>query len=245
MRRRFYFPVGVALLSIAAAVPLAAHGIWFAERSGDMALVYGEGAEDGDMSARLAGIKGVVAYDALGVEVPTKLNPTGRLLLVDMKAKPAVIAGSFDNGIWTVGPDNEEVNKSKNQVRDAKSSGHYWKYAVHITGDLKKPLGALPGQLLQLTPVKAALPKVMGEEVTLQALFQGKPLADAEVTVDFVNDPEGKTVRTGQDGTVTIRVRNQALNVISVVHNMPTDNPVETDKVQHRATLSFVARKGA
>lgn len=35
------------------------------------------------------------------------------------------------------------------------------------------------------------------------------------------------------------------LNVISVVHDTPTDNPAETDKVQHRATLSFVvARRG-
>jgi hypothetical protein len=33
---------------------------------------------------------------------------------------------------------------------------------------------------------------------------------------------------------------SQGLNVISVVHQTPMDDPGETDKVEHRATLSFV-----
>lgn len=244
MNRHLWLPIAVGLLIVSAAVPLGAHAIWFAERAGGLALIYGEGAEDSEVAARLPQFKGIAAYDAAGVAVQTKLVPTGPLLFVDIKAKPAVITGSLDNGIWTVLPNGEEVNKGKSQVPGAKSSGHYWKYAVHLLDDLKKPLGALPGQLLQITPVNATLPKLMGEEMTLRALFNGKPLANAEVTIDFVNDPAGKTMRTGQDGTVTIRVRNQALNVISVVHDTPTDKPTETDKVQHRATLSFVARRG-
>jgi hypothetical protein len=220
-------------------VDLGAHGIWFAQRSGELALIYGEGAEDGDMVKRLPLVRGIAAYDASGAPVETTLVRTDRLVLVDLKHKPVVITGVLDNGIWTVGPDNREVNKGKSQVPGAKSSGHYFKYAVHMTGDLKAPLGALPGQVLQLTPVNAGLPKRIGDSITLRALYQGKPLAGAAVIADFVNDPEGALLRTDKDGTLTLKVRNQGLNVISVAHDAPTDNPVETDKVQHRATFSF------
>lgn len=85
----------------------------------------------------------------------------------------------------------------------------------------------------------------MGDSLTLRTLFQGKPLAGAAVLADFVNDPDATPLRTDKDGTVTLKVRNQGLNVISVVHETPTDKPADTDKVQHRSTLSFVlAPKG-
>ena len=165
---------------------------------------------------------------------------TDRLLLVDVQNKPAVIAAVLDNGLWTTLADNTEVNTGKRGLAKVKDSGRYYKYAVHLRGDLKKPLGALPGQLLQLTPVNAALPKKMGDAITLRALFNGKPLANAKVLADFVNDPGATPMRTAADGTITVKVRNQGLNVISIVHEMPYDEPAEADIVQHRATLSFV-----
>ena len=122
-----------------------------------------------------------------------------------MQKKPMVLTGVLDNGVWTVGPDNNEVNKKKNEVPNAKSSGHYFKYAVHIAGDLKMPIAALKGQVLQLTPVSAALPRRMGDALTLRALYQGKPLAGAAVIADFVNDPEGTPLRTDKDGLITVK----------------------------------------
>jgi nickel transport protein len=222
------------------AINVDAHGIWFAQRSGELAMIYGEGAEDGDMVKRLAGVRGVAAYDASGDPVATRLIPTDHLLFVDTQQKPVVITGVFDNGIWTVTPDNREVNKPKSEVPGARGSGHYLKYAVHVRGDLKTSLGALPGQTLQITPVSAALPKHMGDPLTLRALYQGKPLAGAAVIADFVNDVGATPLRTDGDGRVTVKVRNQGLNVISVVHETPAGSAVDTDKVQHRATLSFV-----
>jgi nickel transport protein len=227
------------------AIHLEAHGIWFAQRSGELAMIYGEGAEDDDIVKRSSSVKSVAAYDDAGAVVATKLMPTDRLLLVDVQHKPAVITAVLDNGIWTVGADNVEVQKAKSEVPNAKESGHYFKYAVHLRGDLKTPLGALPGQTLQLTPVDAVLPKRRGDPIKLRVLYQGKPVAGAAVLADFVNDPDGTPLRTDKTGIVTLKIRNQGLNVVSAVHDAPTDNPAATDKVQHRATLSFVlAPKG-
>jgi nickel transport protein len=229
----------VACVAVSA-VSLDAHGIWFAQRAGQLALIYGEGAEDGAIVPKLSGVRAVAAYDAAGAPLTTKLIPSDHLLVVDTQQKPAVVTAVLDNGIWTVTPDGGEVNKPKNEVTGAKSSGHYYKYAVHLLGTLQKPLAALPNQTLQITPVAAVIPRRSGDPLTLRALFEGKPLANAEVTVDFVNDPEGTPMRTGADGTVTIKVRNQGMNVISIVHETPVSNSVAFDKVQHRATLSFV-----
>lgn len=237
--KKTYLSVSMLVVALTA-IDVQAHGIWFAQRSGELAMIYGEGAEDGQIVTRLAGIRGVAAYDASGAPVATKLIPTDRLLLVDTQHNPVVITGVLDNGIWTVTPDNREVNKPKREVPGAKGSGHYFKYAVHLRGDLKTPLGALPGQVLQITPVHAALPKHMGDALTLRVLFQGKPLAAAEVLADFVNDAVAHPLLTDKDGLVTVKVRNQGLNVISVVHETPSGNPAEADKVQHRSTLSFV-----
>lgn len=224
----------------AVAVNADAHGIWFAQRSDELAMIYGEGAEDANIVKRLANVRSIAAYDAAGATVVTKLVATDYLLLVDRQAQPAVVTAVLDNGLWTQTPDGHEVNKARSEVPGAKGSGRYLKYAVHLLGDLKTPLNALAGQTLQIAPVNAALPQHRGDALTLRVLFEGKPLAGAEVLTDFVNDPDGRPLRTGKDGTVTLKVRNQGLNVISVVHDAPPDNPAEADKLQHRATLSFV-----
>ena len=237
MRRASLFSV-ICLAAVAVA-NLDAHGIWFAERSGKLAIVYGEGSEDLEIIPRAANVSGVAAYDASGAVVPTKLISTDYLLLVDTERKPVVFTAVLDNGLWTTGADGVEFNKGKNEVPGAKDSGHYLKYAVHVRGDLKAPLGALAGQRLQITPVTPQFPKKVGESVTLRALFDGKPLANAAVLSDFVNEPSATPARTDANGTITVKVRNHGLNVISVVHNMPSPNPAQADKVQHRATLSF------
>ena len=240
MMKNYALALACLVFLAESAVHLDAHGIWFAQRAGQLALIYGEGAEDGVTVSKLPGVRAVAAYDVSGAPLATKLIPSDHLLFVDLQQKPAVVTAVLDNGIWTVTPDGGEVNKPKNEVRGARSAGRYYKYAVHLLGTLTKPLVSLPDQTLQLTPVATVLPRRSGDPLTLRALFEGKPLANAEVTVDFVNDPEGTPMRTGADGTVTLKVRNQGMNVISIVHETPVSNSIAFDKVQHRATLSFV-----
>ena len=58
---------------------------------------------------------------------------------------------------------------------------------------------------------------------------------------DYVNDPdEVAPAKTGADGTATIKLRNQGINVLMAIFVSPTDNPVKYQQVEHRASLSFV-----
>lgn len=232
-------------LAIACATTAAhAHGIWFAQRSGEMALIYGHGGEDLDMIKRHDKVKSVEAFDAAGAAVKTALRKTDHLLLVDMQANPAVLSAVLDNGYWSKGADDKWAAKGRDEVPGAKESGRYIKYAVYLNGPLAKPLGPLPGQTLQIVPLKAALPHHKEEQITLRVLFNGKPVAGAKVVRDYVNDPDAKPLVTGKDGLITLRVRNQGLNVIAASYDAPPDDPVKATKNGLFASLAFVLKHG-
>jgi len=243
MMNRLHRIAALATLAAAAVLSSAgaqAHGIWFAQRSGDLALIYGEGADDLDMVKRQPLITAVTAYDAFGKPVPTALEVNGRLLLVDTKEKPAIVAAVLDNGIWSKTPEGKWLKKGKNEVPGALTSGHNFKYAVHLRSPLRSALPSLPGHTLQIVPVDSTLPEKLGQNLRLRVLYQGKPVAGALVLSDFVNDPDARPVESGADGGVVIKVRNQGLNVVTALLAAPPEDPLKTDKVEHLASLSFV-----
>jgi nickel transport protein len=217
-----------------------AHGIWFAQRATQLALIYGVGADDLDSVKRLPLIRTISGYDADWRPVETKLRVAGPLLLVDSESDPVAVAAILDNGIWSKTPDGEWLKKGKDEVKDATISQKTIKYAVHIRGPLTTAVPPLDGQTLQIVPVESKLPEMMGQPLKLRVLHQGKPVAGARVLSDFVNDPDGKPVKSGADGSVTINVRNQGLNVVAAILDSPSDEPAKADKIEHCATLSFV-----
>ena len=224
---------------IVAAAGAQAHGFWFTERSKQFAMVFGVGADDLDMVKRVPKVTSFHAYDADGKEVASKLTVTGPLVLVDVANDPALVAGTMDYGTWSKAPDGEWYEKGKDEVPGATVSEKNYKYGVRIRHD-GKVVPLLPGQKLQIVPVNATLPKKMGQPIKLKVYFDGKPAAGARILHDWVNDPDDKGVKTAKDGTVTLKVRNQGLNVIVAVYNTAPENPAKTNTVEHLASLSFV-----
>lgn len=241
MRRTIKFAAVAALaLGVVAVSPTQAHGIWFAQRATQLALIYGVGADDLDSVKRLPLVQNVAGYDAAWKPVPASLRVAGPLLLVDSEAEPVVFAAVLQNGTWSKTRDGEWHKKGRDEIPDALISEKTIKYAVHIRGPLSTPMPALPDQTLQIVPVETPLPEQMGRPLKLRVLFQGKPVANARVLTDFVNDPDAQPVKTAADGTVTINIRNQGLNVVTAIFDGPADEPRKVDKIEHLATLSFV-----
>ncbi len=231
----------VALVAAAAApVTADAHGFWFAQRSKQMAMVFGVGADDLDMVQRMPKITKFAAYDASGHEVASKLTVTGPIVLVDMTNKPAFLTGVMNYGLWTKTPDGEWYAKGKDEVPNAIVAEQNYKYGVRIVEPFTGPVPLLPGQRLQIVPVANSLPEKMGTPIKLRVLYEGQPAKGARVMEDWVNDPDAKGVETDADGIVTIPVRNQGLNVIVAVFNTPPEDPKKSNTVEHLATLSFV-----
>lgn len=219
-------------------LPSHAHGLWFAQRSGEIALVYGEGGDDLDASKRLPLVRHVAAYDGGGNAVRTALKVQGKLVVVDLDAAPAMVAAVLDNGIWTKTSDGRWHKKSKNELENVHRSSQNFKYAVHLLKPHETPLSRLPQQTLQLIPL-CAIPETRGEKLRLRVLFNGAPHAGAKIVADFVGDPDGEPLFSDADGVVELTVRNQGLNVIvAEVESAPADARL-TDAVSHVASLSF------
>jgi hypothetical protein len=226
-----------ALLSIATAA--GAHAIWFAQRSTHTALIYGIGADDLDIVKRFNLVEQVNGYDAQLKPLPTKLTLSGPLALIEAQGDPAVVSAVMYNKVWSKPRDGGEwVEGGRDVLPNALVSEKNYKFTVYLRHPLSGPVPAFPDQRLQIIPV-GAIPEKKGAPLKLKVVLGGKPLAGAKVLADFVNDPDAKPVATGPDGTVTVKVRNQGLNVINAVTTVPSDEPKRIDHIEYEATLSF------
>ena len=232
--------VAATTIALTGATFADAHAFWFAQRANQLAMVFGVGSDDLDMVKRMPKVTSFKAYDEDGKEVASKLVTAGPIVLVDTDNQPAIVAAVMDYGLWSKTPDGKWHSKGRDEVPDAVISTKNYKYGVHLRRDLGKAVPLLPGQNLQIVPVAAKLPEKMGAPLKLKVFFNGKPVAGARLIPDFVNDPDAKEVKTGKDGTVTFKVRNQGLNVIHAVFEAPPEDPAKTKQVEHVATLSFV-----
>jgi nickel transport protein len=226
--------------ALCSALPATAHEIWFAQRSNKLALIYGAGAEDLDMVKRLPKVTATLGLDAAGSPLKAELKATDSLVIVDAPAELATIAAVMDYGLWSKTPDGKFHNKGRDEVPNAVTSSHNFKYATHLR---KHPTGALapvPGVKFQVVPVGKTFPKKMGETLVVEVLLDGKPAAGAKVFQDAVTNPGGKPVVTGNNGRATLKVRNGGLNVVLAELESGPENPAVTMSTQHVATLSFM-----
>lgn len=217
-----------------------AHGIWFAQRARQLALVYGVGADDLDAVKRLPLIKAVKGFDADGLPVNTSLRAAGAIPVVDSDEPVAIVAAEMDYGIWSKDASGEWHNKGRDEVPGATVSEHNFKYAVHLTQLPTKPVPLIQGHRLQLVPATTVIPQKMGEPIKVRAFYDGQPMAGVQVMADYVNDPDQIAPRTDAEGYATIPVRNQGINVLMAIFVGPSDNPAKYERMEYRASLSFV-----
>tara|TARA_B110001469_G_C9588237_1_gene291856 strand:- start:176 stop:958 length:783 start_codon:yes stop_codon:yes gene_type:complete len=231
------------------------HGMWFTERSSQLAVIYGVGADDLDTVKRFDKITSITGYDSDWNEVDAQLIKAGPMVLVGGDDYPDAVSAVMNNGIWAKTKDGKWHAKGRDEVPDAVTALKTMKYAVHIRGMLRD-VPVINSQTLQIVPVKGApalkngeynlhgdkMPAQAGDLVKVAVLYKGNPVEGARVIRDFVTMPDQQPWVTGKDGTVYFPVRNQGLNVIGASYDGPADEPNRIDKVEHFATLSFVLK---
>ena len=223
----------VLLLSTSIA---GAHGIWIAERHGDLAVVYGHGSSDeGYDPAKLTSLR---LLDETGAELPVQ-RMDGDDHVTFAKAEGAAVAVStLDNGFWSKGADGKWVNKPKDEVEGATEGGHYLKYSVTILGHLE---GAPKPQELDFQIVPLADPSGMkaGDTLEVLVLLKGEPVADIVVIGEYTTDSDNRSIKTDADGKASITIRNQGLNVVAASYSEELEDTARADRVGHFATLTF------
>lgn len=227
-------------LAVSSVVPLSAHGIWFAERARQLALIYGVGADDLDAVGRMDKLTSVTGYDEDWFPVETSLRDGGLIPVVESELPVAAVAAVMNYGVWAKDPSGKWHNKGHDEVPDAVVSERTMKYAVHLTQMPKSQVPLLEGHNLQVVPAGTDIPQFYGEPITVQVFYMGEPVAGADVLADYVNDPDQTPFKTDEVGKVTLKIRNQGLNVIHAIYKGPSDDPNRYRIVEHRASLTFV-----
>ncbi|GKT19259.1 DUF4198 domain-containing protein [Acidovorax sp. SUPP2522] len=229
----------LALLAAGALGPLAAqaHGVWVAQRTGQWALVLGEGPVDDEYQAQA--VKSVQGRAADGSSLTVALKPQSRNVLVDASPDVAAVALAFEDGYWSRGTDGKWVSGPRSQVPAAKKSGYYMMYTTTvlrpIAGGPAQPFG-LP---LEIVPLADPLSVKRGERLAVQVLFEGRPLVGAMVRADYIGDTHGKVLKTDANGRVQVRLGSSGLNVIKANHTRERTDRTEADEDGFSATLAF------
>lgn len=231
--------IAAALLAAMLAGQVSAHGIWTAERRGNIEVIYGDGAEDNAYDPKK--ISGAWASDLRGGRIPVtveKLEDHARLKPVE---SAAVLSVALDNGYWTQAPDKKWLNVGETQVPGALDSGRYYKYTLAVLEEGAK-LPSLDKLKLVIVPQQDPLSVEAGKELEVQVLVDGKPASDVELVADFVNAPDEVATKTDAQGKAKIIVRNRGLNVIAASTTVPNDDPDARVRGMF-SSLSFVSEK--
>lgn len=239
---RYAATASIMSLMLSASVGTAfGHAIWLAERHGKFAIVYGHGGTDEAYDP--AKLKSVNARKIDGNAAAATVEPKEDYALVNLDEDAAVVTGFFDNGFWSKGADGKWVNEPKSKVPGATEAGQYVKYLTAIV----KPLGKAPepqGLALEIVPQADPLALKAGDDLVIQVLAKGKPVEGAEVTGEYTTASEQPKLKTDADGKVTLKVRNQGLNVILASHTELTPGNPDGDEIGHTAALSFTLAHG-
>ncbi|MFB8340261.1 DUF4198 domain-containing protein [Brucella cytisi] len=225
-----------AVLTFLAPAIAGAHGIWIAERHGTQAVVYGHGASDEAYDPQK--LKTVTAKNGEGKDVAVEIKRLEDHALLSVPKDAVVVSGTFDNGFWAEGPDGKWVNKPKSEVPGAKQSSQSQKFAVAILDHLRKKPEA-QGLPLEIVPLMDPTILEAGNELSVQVLFDGKPVEGVEVTADYVNDSHAAPVKTDAEGIARINIRNAGLNVVGAGYSRPLSDSKEADKLSYFTTLTF------
>ncbi|MCZ4282057.1 DUF4198 domain-containing protein [Kiloniella laminariae] len=213
-----------------------AHGIWITERFGNHAIVYGHGASDDPYD-----FKKIISIDALdqtGNKSPLKITETKAHAILKTPRDTSVIFATFDNGFWSQTDDGKWHNKTKQETEGATFTGRYQKFTTAII-DKTLPLFSPSGMKLEIVPLSNPLKLHQGDELSIQVFYDGIPAEGLKVIGEYTTDGESPPLVTDATGKVTLKVRNQGLNVIAVSKTVAVNDNPEIEEEGYFSTLSF------
>lgn len=221
------------LLSLGSA---QAHGIWVAQRTGEWAVVLGEGALDDAYPPQ--NIKQVLGQTRKGTALPVSVRAQAHNVVFDAPSELASVAVSFEDGYWSQGIDGKWVAGSRSQVPGAKKVGYYQMFTRTVLASDSSVVKAF-GLPLEILPLADPMQLKKGSKLRVQVLFEGKPLASKTIASDYLNAGEDHSIRTDAQGYAIITIRSSGLNVIKVAHSVRRIDISEADEDGYAATLAF------
>lgn len=177
-----------------------------------------------------------------------KTKPAGEMKFVSVSNLPKgtyIVAGGRIPMWYTKSPEGT-IHKPKNEVPNAISCGRYVKFAKAIVnvdgaaGDVSKPVGTA----LEIVPLANPATLKAGDELPVQVLLNGKPMAKAEVMATFAGfSKDGKAMafyqKTDKDGKVNVKLWHDGLWLVRTFQKEPFKDQSKCDTFAQTAVLTF------
>jgi uncharacterized GH25 family protein len=151
-------------------------------------------------------------------------------------------AARYDNGYWAKLPDGMTRNVTTRLVKDASETLWSGKFAKAVSGP-GAPWQTVLGHPLEIVPLSDPGAIKPGDTLRLRVLFQGKPLAGAQV-----ERGDGKTAvpeadiprfATDADGVAAVPIVKAGPHLLVIDHDVKPSNPGLSTLDLYNATLWF------
>ncbi|MDD5058268.1 MAG: DUF4198 domain-containing protein [Sideroxydans sp.] len=215
-------------------VSVYAHDLWFEKEANVYSLYQGHrhsahsGAEI--IQYEPGAVKSALCSDGAG---KTRTLMPGKAYPAKFEGACAVLLGSFSSGYWT-----KTAWETKNVPKTGISGVIKSWYSEESVKVIERWTGATPlGSGLEITPTTNPLTLSVGDKLTVLVTDNGKPVTG--VPVAYFGDTRGAT---GQDGKVSIRLRQPGMQLIEASTETPLSDG-KADTAIRTASLQFEVAK--
>lgn len=226
--------LSVALLLGLLTTTASAHGVYFANRLDEKALVLGEGPLDDAYKPEM--VKSVQGIDVEGKPLQIAVHNDENHISIKPADNLGISVVNFEYGYFTRDSAGKmHAFKRFEEVENAAKTTHAIKYNVHYWHAKVKPQAV--DAYIQIVPAVNPLTLHKGDTYQVQVLKEGKPFAKAPIIPDVLNDLTHE-ITTDEEGKATLTVSANGNNVVGVEVGFPTENEHVQDK--YFSSLSFI-----
>lgn len=159
----------------------------------------------------------------------------------------SLLAARYDNGFWIKTSDGVYRNATRRLVPDAADSMWSVKFAKALTGPAA-PWDRVLGQILEIVPMSDPVAAKPGQTLRLKVLFQGKPLAGAEVErgdgATAVAEKDIPRFVTDADGVASVPIVKAGAQLLVIDYKTsPSATPDQANADLFNATLWFSVKR--
>ena len=235
MKKTYLAALCAGVIAASCAVGSAsAHGVFFANRLDQKALVLGEGP--GDNAYKPSCVTAVDAYDknfsSMNIETVTYKEHVAIKPSKDL----GVTVTFFDYGYFTKDKAGVMHEAPFNEVADAVKTTHAIKWNVHYWNPDVTP-GGIYNVPIQIVPSVNPLTLRKGDTYRIRVYKNGQPYANAPLIKDVINDLTNEST-ADKDGYATVTVSANGLNVVGV--EVAGDKEDEHTTQKYFSSLSFI-----
>lgn len=245
-------------LVTATAGAASAHDVWlsFTDEAASRRAVVNYGHPDDRPPAFADKVVDLTAINSSGsISLLKGIEQTTKKGIVVAQSKPfsdnghTLLAARYDNGFWIRISDGFYRNATRRLVPDAAESMWSVKFAKALTGP-DAPWGNTLGHMLEIVPLSDPVKAKPGQTLRLKVLFQGKPLAGAEVErgdgVTVVAEKDIPRFKTDAEGIASIPIVKAGQHLLVIDHKVtPSLAPDQASADLFNATLWFLVSKTA